>query len=55
MIMSDELSYDLEFSLAFYVRLLFVNISKNTKLQGDFTLLDTKQLYDEYGAVRLYL
>lgn len=55
MIISDELSYDLEFSLAFYVRILFVNICKNTKLQGDFTLIDTKQIFDEFGSVRFYL
>lgn len=53
-IMSDELSYGLEFSLAFYVQVLLVNVSKNTKLLGDFSLLDTKPLFDNYKMVRFY-
>jgi len=52
--MSDELSYGLEFSLAFYVQVLLVNVSKNTKLLGDFSLLDTKPLFDNYKMVRFY-
>lgn len=54
-IMSDELNYDLESSLAFYIRLLFVNISKNTKLLGNFLLLNMKQIYDNNKTVKLYL
>lgn len=53
--MSDELNYDLESSLSFYIRLLFVNISKNTKLLGNFLLLNMKQIYDDDKTVKLYL
>lgn len=52
-IMSDELNYDLESSLAFYIRLLFVNISKNSKLIGNFLLLNMK--HDDNKTVKLYL
>ncbi|VVC36854.1 Hypothetical protein CINCED_3A003660 [Cinara cedri] len=38
-IMSDEFNYDLENALAFYIQLLFVKITRNTKLQGDFPIL----------------
>ncbi|XP_025202207.1 transcription-associated protein 1-like [Melanaphis sacchari] len=38
-LMSNELSYNLNASIAFYVQLLLIKISKNTKLQGDFPLL----------------
>lgn len=55
MIMSDEISYNLESSLAFYVQLLFVKISKNTKLEGNFSFLNMKNLSDTNETVRLYL
>jgi len=38
-LMSNELSYNLDDSIAFYVQLLLIKISRNTKLQGDFPLL----------------
>lgn len=38
-IMSDEFSYDLECSLAFYIQIFFVKINRNTKLRGDFPIL----------------
>lgn len=50
-IMTDELSFDLEFPIAFYVQLIFVKISKNTKLQGDFPLLDIKKLNAFYSKL----
>jgi len=37
--MSNELSYNLDAPIAFYVQLLLIKISRNTKLQGDFPLL----------------
>lgn len=57
-IMSDKLNYDLESSLAFYIRLLFVNISKNTKLLGNFLLLNMEQNddnSDDNKMVKLYI
>lgn len=51
-IMSDNLNYDLEYSLAFYVQLLFVKISKNINLQGNFRLLDEKKLCNFDETVR---
>lgn len=38
-LMSNELNYNVDTSIAFYVQLLMIKISKNTKLQGDFPLL----------------
>lgn len=52
--MSDELCYDLEFSLAFYVQLLLVKISKNKYLQGNFPLLYPKKICDTDDTVRFY-
>lgn len=43
-LMSGNISYELEFSLAFYVQLLFIQISKNTNIHGDFSLLCMKHL-----------
>lgn len=37
--MSNELSYNLDAPIAFYVQLLLIKISRNTKLEGDFPLL----------------
>lgn len=54
-IMSDELCYNLEFSLAFYVQLLLVKISKNKILQGDFPLLYPRKLRDIDDIVIIYL
>lgn len=54
MIMSDEISYNLESSLAFYVQLLFVKVSKNTKLEGNFSFLCMNKLCDTNETVRLY-
>lgn len=45
-ILTNELSYELEFSIAFYIQFLFVKISKNTKIQGNFQLLKMKELCD---------
>lgn len=52
--MSDELCYDLEFSLAFYVQLLLVKISKNKNLQGNFSMLYLKKICDTDDTVRFY-
>jgi len=41
-LMSNELSYNVDTSIAFYVQLLMIKISKNTKIQGDFPLLVIK-------------
>jgi len=43
-LMSNELSYNLDASIAFYVQLLLIKISKNTKLRGDFSLLDINNM-----------
>lgn len=53
--MSDDLCYDLEFSLAFNVQLLLVKISKNKILQGDFPLVYPRKLCDIDNTVRFYL
>jgi hypothetical protein len=45
-IVSDHLNYDLEYSIALYVQLLFVKISKNMNPQGNFRLIDNKKLPD---------
>lgn len=51
-IMSENLNYDLEYSLPLYVQLLFVKISKNINPQGNFCLLDNKKLCDFNESVR---
>jgi len=50
--MSDELSYNVDTSIAFYVQLLMIKISKNTKLQGDFPLLIIKNCENSDETVR---
>lgn len=37
--MTDDFNYDVECSIAFYIQLLFVKITKNTKLLGDYAIL----------------
>jgi len=54
-LMSNELSYNLETSIAFYVQLLLIKISKNTKLQGDFPLLVLKNIVNCDKTVRKYI
>lgn len=43
-LMSGSISYDLEFSLAFYIQLLFIQVSKDTNIRGDFPLLNMSHL-----------
>ncbi|XP_029341770.1 transformation/transcription domain-associated protein isoform X2 [Acyrthosiphon pisum] len=49
-LMSNELSYNLDAPIAFYVQLLLIKISRNTKLRGDFPLLVIKNS-DKIGAI----
>lgn len=53
--MSSELNYNLKFSLAFYVELLFVKICKDVKLKGDFQLININENCDNNETVRFYL
>lgn len=41
-LMSDEVCYNVDPSIAFHLQLLLTKLSKNTKLQGDFPLLVIK-------------
>jgi len=50
--MSNELSYNLDASIAFYVQLLLIKISKNTKLRGDFSLLVINNMVIFYKIVK---
>jgi len=38
-LMSNELRYNVDAPIAFYVQLLLIRMSKNFKLRGDFPLL----------------
>jgi len=46
-LMSNELSYNVDTSIAFYVQLLMIKISKNTRLHGDFPLLVIKSVISD--------
>jgi len=54
-IMSGEISYNLEFSLAFYIELLLVEIRKDTQLEGNFQLIKKKNVRDDDEPVRFHL
>lgn len=45
--MNYGLSYEVEFSIAFYIQFLFVKISQKTNIEGNFQILKTKESCDK--------